>query len=125
METEYSWWFSYPVNFDDLKLLCDVGRIRRQPWTSGHEAQEQNSLLIGEFFQALPQPANELVAVGDVTVTHHLFEHLHGHLGQTAHQLLQLSRREQGKQWDGNDGRHALPHRRHLRERTHMSVRFS
>lgn len=81
---------SYTIHFEYLELLCDVSRVGWQPGTAGDKTQEQNSLLIGEFFKALPEPDNQLVALCDVTVAHHLLQHLHRHLRQTADQLLQL-----------------------------------
>lgn len=83
----------HPVHFDDLEFLHDVGRVGRQPGAPGHEAKEQHPLLVGELLQALPEPANQLVVGGDVTVTHHLLQHLHRDLGQAADELLQLTSR--------------------------------
>ena len=70
----------HPVNLDDLELLRDISRVGRQPGPARDEPQEKHPLLIGELLQALPKPANELVALGDVTVTHQLLQHLDGDL---------------------------------------------
>lgn len=104
----------HPVNFDDLELLRDVTRVGRQPGPAGDEAQEEHPLLVGELLQTLPEPADELVALGDVAVAHQLLQHLDGDLGQAAHQLLQLLRRQQREEGHGDDGGHALSDCCHL-----------
>lgn len=105
---------SHPIHLDDLELLGDVGWVRRQPGPAADKAQEKHPLLVGELLQALPEPGDQLVALGDVAVTHQLLQHLHGDLWQPADQLLQLLRCQQGEQGHGDDGGHALSDCRHL-----------
>lgn len=105
---------AHPVHLDDLKLLCDVSRVGRQPGPAGDEAEKEHPLLIGELLQALPQPANQLMALCDVTVTHQLLQHLNRDLGQTTDQLFQLLCRQQGEEGHGDDGAHAVSDRSHL-----------
>lgn len=54
------------------------------------------------------------MALGDVTVTHQLLQHLDGDLWQAADQLLQLLCRQQGEEGHGDDGGHALSDGCHL-----------
>lgn len=105
---------SHPIHFDDLELLGDVGWVRRQPGPAADKAQEKHPLLIGELLQTLPEPANQLVGLGDVTVSHQLLQHLHRDLRQAADQLLQLLWCQQGEQWHRDDGGHALSDCCHL-----------
>lgn len=107
-------WCAYPVHLDDLEFLRDIGRVGRQPGPARDETQEKNPLLVGELLQALPKPAYELVALGDVAVTHQLLKHLDGDLWQAADQLLELLCCQQGEEGQGDDGRHALPDCCHL-----------
>lgn len=97
-----------------MELLHDISRVGGQPGPSGDETQEEHPLLVGELLQALPKPANELVALRDVTVAHQLLQHLDGDLWQAADQLLQLLGRQQGEEGHGDDGGHALSDCRHL-----------
>lgn len=62
----------HPINLDDLELLSDISWVGRQPGPARDKTKEQHSLFIGELLQALPKPANKLVALCDVTVTHQL-----------------------------------------------------
>lgn len=108
------WKRTHPIHLDDLELLGDVGWVGRQPGPAADKAQEKHPLLVGELLQALPEPGDQLVALGDVAVTHQLLQHLHGDLRQAADQLLQLLRCQQGEQGHGDDGGHALSDCRHL-----------
>lgn len=104
----------YPIHLDNLELLGDVGWVRRQPGPAADKAQEKHPLLVGELLQTLPEPANQLVALGDVAVAHQLLQHLDRDLRQAADQLLQLLRRQQGEQRHRDDGGHALSDCCHL-----------
>lgn len=105
---------SHPIHLDDLELLCDVSRVGRQPGPAADKAEEKHPLLIGELLQTLPEPDNQLVALGDIAVTHQLLQHLNRDFRQAADQLLQLLWSQQGKEGNRDDGGHALSDCCHL-----------
>lgn len=109
-------WRTHPVHLHDLKPLRDVGRVGRQPRASGDEAHEEDSLLVGELLQGLPEPLHQRVLLVHLSVAHHLLQHVAADLRHPAHHLLQLLGRQQREQRHRDDPRHALTHRRHLRD---------
>ena len=51
--------------FHDLEALWDLADPSGKPGTTRDKAKEEDSLLVSELFQSLPQPSDQLVTLSD------------------------------------------------------------